>query len=181
MKGKFAKKLVTLCLAAVMSLACLAGCDGTSNDGGNTSADGSKTIMWLSNLTSGLNYETNKNYAEAICKELGYNLKIVYGDMYNDPDGNLTAVKNGMTKDVVGIIASQDGGIGAIMQEYPDLYVAGFATDMNSVYSDNPQFAVNADVLNSDKWLGTISDGHIDGKDLMEKNRSYNLPGICLS
>ncbi len=172
MKGKFFKKTLTIVFAAAMLLATLAGCGGEKGESG-AQAESKGTIMWLSNLTSGINYETNKNWAEAICKELGYELKIVYGDMFNDPDGNLQAVKNGMTKDVVGIISSQDGGIGAIMKEYPDLYVAGFGTDMNSVYSDNPQFAVNADVLNNDKWLGTIADGHINGKDLAKEDFDY--------
>ncbi|MBE5969673.1 MAG: hypothetical protein E7242_05515 [Lachnospiraceae bacterium] len=172
MKGKFLKKTLTLVFAGAMLLATLAGCGGEKSESG-AQAESKGTIMWLSNLTSGINYETNKNWAEAICKELGYELKIVYGDMFNDPDGNLQAVKNGMTNDVVGIISSQDGGIGAIMKEYPDLYVAGFGTDMNSVYSDNPQFAVNADVLNNDKWLGTIADGHINGKDLAKEDFDY--------
>ena len=59
------------------------------------------------------------NYATSVCEELGYEFQVVYGDMYNDPAANLSAVKNAMTKDVVAIIASQDGGIKDIMAEYP--------------------------------------------------------------
>lgn len=119
------------------------------------------TIMWLSNLTSGVQYDSTVNYLGAICEELGYNFTVVYGDGFNDAAGNLQAVKNGMTKDVVGIIASQDGGLLSIMEEYPDLYVAGYNTDMNSVFGGGE----NAAVLENDHFLGTIADGYIDGAD----------------
>lgn len=120
------------------------------------------TIMWLSNLTSGIQYESTVNYLNVLCDELGYDFTVVYGDSYNDAAGNLQAVKNGMTNSVVGLIASQDGGLNAIMEEYPELYVAGYNTDMNSVFGEGGE---NSAVLEKDHFLGTIADGHIDGHD----------------
>jgi len=70
------------------------------------SAASGGTIMWLSNLTSGVQYETTINYLTAICKELGYDFTVVYGDSFNDAAGNLQPVKNGMRSDVVGLITS---------------------------------------------------------------------------
>lgn len=127
---------------------------------GDVAASTGKTIMWLSNLSSGIAYDCGVNYAEAICAELGYEFKVVYGDMFNDPAGNLAAVKNEMSDDVVAIIASQDGGILNIMQEYPELYVCGYNTDMRSVYAED---GPNKDCLSNEKFLGTIVDGHADG------------------
>ncbi len=186
MKGIF-KKLIALGLSAAMVLS-LAACGGGSGNGGDTqapadsqapadtqaggdtqapagdeggsaSAEGG-TIMWMSNLSSGPSYEADMAYATDICNQLGYNFKVVYGDSFNDPAGNLSAVKNGMTNDVVGIIASQDGGIQNIMDEYPDLYVVGYNTDLLSVYGED---GASAGVLDSDKFLGTIVDGYADG------------------
>ncbi len=118
------------------------------------------TIMWLSNLSSGIQYETTRDYLTAICEKMGYQFTIVYGDGFNDAAGNLSAVQNGMTADVVGLIASQDGGIAAIMEQYPNLYVAGYNTDMTSVFGEG---GANAAVLSNDHFLGTICDGFADG------------------
>ena len=120
------------------------------------------TILWLSNLTSGAQYDSAVVYFTELCNALGYKFQVVYGDGFNDAAGNLQAVKNGMTNDVKGLIASQDGGLLAIMEEYPDLYVAGYNTDMNSVFGEGGE---NAAVLENDHFLGTIADGHIDGAD----------------
>lgn len=94
---------------------------------------------------------------------MGYKFTIVYGDGFNDAAGNLTAVQNGMTNDVVGIIASQDGGIAAIMEQYPNVYVAGYNSDMTSVFSEG---GANASVLSNDHFLGTICDGFADGANM---------------
>ena len=106
--------------------------------------------MWLSNLSSGPQYEAQKAYAEYLCDQMGYDFKVVYGDSQNDPDGNLQAVKNGMTSDVVGLILSQDGGVANIMEEYPDLWVVGHNSDFNSIYSDIPQVATSASVKDNE-------------------------------
>lgn len=119
--------------------------------------------MWLSNLSSGIQYEATRDYLTAICEKLGYKFTIVYGDMFNDAAGNLTAVSNGMTNDVVGLIASQDGGIAAIMEQYPELYVAGYATDMISVFAPG---GANEAALKNEKFLGTICDGYQNGADM---------------
>lgn len=126
---------------------------------GAASAEGG-TIMWLSNLSSGIQYEATRDYLTAICEKLGYKFTIVYGDMFNDAAGNLTAVSNGMTNDVVGLIASQDGGIAAIMEQYPELSVAGYATDMISVFAPG---GANEAALKNEKFLGTICDGYQNG------------------
>lgn len=145
---KFLALLLTLCL--LMSVTVFASAEGG-------------TIMWLSNISSGIQYETVRDYLGAICEKMGYKFTIVYGDMFNDAAGNLTAVQNGMTSDVVGIIASMDGGLDAIMEQYPDIYVAGYNTDMNSVYGEG---GANAAVLEKDHFLGTICDGFADGTNM---------------
>ncbi len=126
-------------------------------------AESNGTIMWLSNLSSGIQYEAARDYLQAICDAMGYDFTVVYGDSFNDAAGNLTAVQNGMTGDVKGIIASQDGGLAAIMEQYPDIYVAGYNTDMSSVFDEG---GVNAAVLENDHFLGTICDGFADGADM---------------
>ncbi len=146
------KNIISLILALALCLSMV----------GFASAEGG-TIMWLSNLSSGIQYETTRDYLTAICEKLGYKLTIVYGDMFNDAAGNLTAVSNGMTTDVVGLIASQDGGIAAIMEQYPELYVAGYNTDMTSVFTPG---GANEAVLKNDHFLGTICDGFQDGADM---------------
>lgn len=177
MKKNWWKKVLAVTLAAAMTVGTFTGCGeekGKQNTKGEEETekeDVSKkeegtakggTIMWLSNLTSGLQYETTVAYLTAICEELGYDFKVVYGDGYNDAAGNLAAVKNGMTSDVVGILTSQDGGLLSIMEEFPDVYVAGFNTDMVSVYGEGGE---NAAVLEKDHFLGTICDGYGDGAD----------------
>lgn len=146
------KKIISLILALAL---CLSMVSFASAEGG--------TIMWLSNLSSGIQYETTRDYLTAICEKMGYKFTIVYGDMFNDAAGNLTAVSNGMTTDVVGLIASQDGGIGAIMEQYPELYVAGYNTDMTSVFTPG---GANEAVLSNPKFLGTICDGFQDGANM---------------
>lgn len=121
------------------------------------------TIMWLANLSSGIQYESTRDYLTALCDAMGYGFTIVYGDGFNDAAGNLTAVSNGMTSDVVGIIASQDGGLLSIMEQYPDVYVAGYNTDMTSVFTEG---GPNAAVLENDHFLGTICDGFADGANM---------------
>ena len=146
------KKIISLILALALCLSMV----------GFASAEGG-TIMWLSNLSSGIQYEATRDYLTAICEKLGYKFTIVYGDMFNDAAGNLTAVSNGMTNDVVGLIASQDGGVAAIMEQYPELYVAGYATDMISVFAPG---GANEAALKNEKFLGTICDGYQNGADM---------------
>ena len=149
--------MVLILVIAIMVPAALFA-NGAQEEGG---VEKTGTILWLSNLSSGKQYEATKNYGKAICDELGYDFKVIYGDPYNDAAGNLSVVKNGMTPDVVGLIASQDGGLASIMEEFPDLYVAGYNTDMRSVYSGGP----NASVLENDHFLGTMLDGFANGAD----------------
>lgn len=171
-----AKRLLAAILAMVMILACMSGCGSTADDTPATNAPEADntvevapgkggTIMWMSHLTNGHQYDRTVTYLEAICEALGYELTVVYGDMANDAAGNLQAVKNGMTNDVVGLIASMDGGLLNIMEEYPELYVVGFATDMSSVYTEG---GANAACLENDHYLGTICDGFADGADLAQ-------------
>ena len=184
MKKNFVKRVLATVLSTTMIVgsltACGSGSDAASTDnstsGESTTAENSEaqqttstgeggTILWLSNLSSGIQYETTVTYLTAICDELGYHLSIAYGDSFNDAAGNLSAVKNAMTSDVVGLIASQDGGLASIMEEYPDLYVAGYNTEMNSVYGDGGE---NAAVLDNEHFLGTIVDGSADGADMAQ-------------
>ena len=101
----------------------------------NVTPEDRGTIMWLSTLTSGPQYDAILNYMTAVCDALGYEVTVVYADSNNDAAGNLQAVRNGMTNDVVGLIAGQDGGLASIMDEYPELYVIGLDTDLRSVFA----------------------------------------------
>lgn len=132
-----------------------------ADDGADVEHKG--TIMWLAHISSGISYESFVNYGEAVCKELGYTFQVVYGDMFNDPAGNLSAVKNAMTDDVVAIISSFDGGIQNIMDEYPDLYVCGFNCEMLGVYGEG---GPAASCLENDHYLGTIIDGRKTGTEM---------------
>lgn len=178
MKAKLFKRVLAMTAATVLSVATLVGCGSASESASgeaasNTAATDGGTILWMSNLSSGAQYDAMVAYGTKLCEQMGYNLKIVYGDGFNDPDGNLTAVKNGMTSDVKGILVSQDGGIQAIMDEYPDIPVAAFNTDMNSVFSEDANIASNAAVKDYPNFLGTIADGHIDGADTAKQNFEF--------
>ena len=118
------------------------------------------TIMWLSNLTGGAQYDATCAYLEALCKALGYEFEVVFGDPFNDAANNLLAVQNAMTDEVVGLITSQDGGLKDIMEAYPELWVAGYNCDMRSVYAAD---GANAACATNEKYLGTIADGYADG------------------
>jgi ABC-type sugar transport system substrate-binding protein len=133
--------------------------EATGTEPSGTEAGG--TILLLSNLSSGPQYEVMNELATNMLGELGYDLEIVYGDPYNDPAGNLQAVQNAMNSNVVGIITTQDGGIKDIMDAYPELYVAGYNTDMISVFNEG---GANAAVKDNDMFLGTIVDGYYDGE-----------------
>lgn len=152
MKNTFVKKFFMVLgvsmFASAMSIPALAAENGT--------------ILWMSNQSSGTLYDFNTQYMKAICEQLGYDFSIVVGDGFNDPAANLNAVKSAMTDDVKGIILSQDGGAASIMEEYPDVYVAGLLSDMNSVYDES---GANHILLENDHYLGTICDGHADGAD----------------
>lgn len=132
--------------------------EGKATEAG-TDAD-NKSIIWLANMSSGPQYEGAVNYAKYVAGSMGYDFKVVYGDSFNDPNGNLSAVKNAMTKDVVAVISSQDGGIQNICDEYPELYVCGYNTAMDAVYADGGTAAA---LKENDHFLGTITDGHYDG------------------
>ena len=154
MKKGLLKRVLAI-VACVSLLACAAPVMAEEAPAGGS-------IMWLSNLTAGAQYEATVNYLTEICNELGYNFVVVYGDSFNDAAGNLQQVKNGMTSDTVGLIVTQDGGLQAIMEEYPELYVVGYNTDLNSVFGEGGE---NAGCLENDHFLGTIADGYIDGAD----------------
>lgn len=170
------KKILAMLLALCMVFA-LAACGGdpvetdTNTDPGTVETpDGTGsetpenehkgTILWLAHISSGPQYDHDFNYLTACCEALGYDFSVVYGDMNNDAAGNLLNIQNAMTDDVVGLITSQDGGLKDIMEAYPDLYVAGFSTDLRSVYEEG---GLNADCLANDHFLGTIADGYGNG------------------
>ncbi len=184
MKHQWLKKALALGMACLMTAGVLAGCGSSNSANTNTSnssesaapaassesekpaaesttADGGK-ILYLSNLTSGAYYDYYVAFYQQACADLGYKFEVVYGDGYNDPDGNLTAVRNAYTSDVVAMIACQDGGLEAIMEEYPDMYVATINSNMDSIYTDG---GVNAGLLENDHYLGSIGDGYIAGED----------------
>lgn len=174
------KKIIALVLALAMTLSMAACGAPVAEEPKPAETDGAVaqtpeapvyedmgTIMWLSNISSGIAYDVTMAYMTALCDALGYEFTAVYGDPFNDAAGNLNAVMNGMTDDVVGLITSQDGGLAAIMEEYPDLWVVGYNTDLRSVYTEGGE---NAACLQNDKFLGTICDGYADGAKLGQQN-----------
>ena len=170
------KKTLALILALAMALSCLAACGnpgsagseapapGTSEAGqNNPSGEDNGKILFMANLNAGPQYDAYLAYLDMVCGNLGYTYEVILGDESNDPAGNLTAVQNAMTNDVVGLIACQDGGLSEILAEYPDLYVAGFASDMASVYDEG---GTNASVKDNDHFLGTVADQYVNGADV---------------
>jgi len=138
--------------------------DNSEDTSANANADGGK-ILLLTSSSSGAIYDFNLAYMDMWTKELGYTYEVVYGDGSNDPAGNLQAVKNAMTKDVVGLIVMQDGGISNILDEFPDLYVVGIASDMASVYGAE---GASASAATNERFLGTVAGGYAKGVDIGE-------------
>lgn len=170
------KKTLVMLLTLVMLFG-LAACGGQSTDGPAPSSgipaesdrpagsdrEGMGTILWLSDPTDDLQHRASANYLADLCRALGYEFAEVRGDAYNDPANNLLAVYSGMSEDVVGLITSLDGGLAAIMEAYPDVWVAGYNTDMRTVYAENGE---NAACLQNPRFLGTIADGFGEGVEL---------------
>ena len=168
------KKILAMLLALAMVFS-LAACNGEQSTGDpspnpSTPAESPPpegpgreemgTILWLSNPTDGPQHEASATYLAALCQALGYEFTEVSGDAFNDAANNLLAVQSGMSEEVVGIITSRDGGLAAIMDLYPDIWVAGFNTDMRTVYAEDGE---NAACLQNPKFLGTIADGYGNG------------------
>jgi len=168
------KKLIAvlLTLALILSLAIAP-----------AAAESKGKILWLSNLNSGIQYEFYVAYWKMMAEQLGYTFEVVYGDMSNDPAGNLKQVKNAYTSDVKGIIISMDGGVVNIMDEYKDLWVVGFFSDMDSVFNDD---GPSHDCMNREKFLGNMGDNYISGTSLGEAYaaeviaRGYKKVATCI-
>lgn len=147
------------------------------------SAEGKGKILYLSNLNSGAQYEFYVAYLNMMAEQLGYTVEIVYADGFNDPAGNLKNVKNAYTSDVVGLIATQDGGLVNIMEEYPDMWVVGFFSDFDSVFNEG---GTSEGVLQKDHFLGLMGDNYISGTALGEAYaeeviaRSYKKVSTCI-
>ena len=159
------KKVTAAAASAILAVSMLGGCgassDTSKDSGGEDAAKGGKLLL-MSNVNSGAMYDFNIAFMDTWTQELGYTYEVIYGDSANDPAGNLNAVKNAMTDDVVGLIAMQDGGLVDIMTEYPELYVAGMGNDMLSVYGEG---GANAAVADNDHFLGSVAGGYADGED----------------
>lgn len=173
---KNTKKVMASLVASVLTVAFLGACGSSASNeatmtessaktettGNNTATEDLKLLL-LVNTSSGPVYDFSIAYMDMWTEQLGYTYEIVYGDSSNDPAGNLSAVKNAMTSDVVGLIMMQDGGVSAIMSEYPDLYVAGLASDMASVYGEE---GASAAAATNEKFLGTVAGGYAQGEDI---------------
>ncbi len=169
------KRVVAGALMATFAVTTLASCGSetttTETEGTTETAEGEEAkpetkggkILFMVSSSSGAVYDFNVAYMDMWMEELGYTYEIIYGDASNDPAGNLTAVKNAMTSDVVGLIAMQDGGISNILDEYPELYVVGFHNDMASVYGEG---GASAAAATNDHFLGTVAGGYASGVDI---------------
>ncbi|MDO4867141.1 MAG: hypothetical protein Q4C10_11355 [Clostridia bacterium] len=147
------------------------------------SAEGKGKILYLSNLNSGAQYEFYVAYLNMMAEQLGYTVEIVYGDGFNDPAGNLKAVKNAYTSDVVGLISCMDGGLINIMEEYPDMWVVGFFSDFDNVFNAG---GTSEGVLQKDHFLGLMGDNYISGTAVGEAYaeeviaRGYKRVSTCI-
>ena len=181
------KKVTAAAASAILAVSMLGGCgassDTSKDSGGEDAAKGGKLLL-MSNVNSGAMYDFNIAFMDTWTQELGYTYEVIYGDSANDPAGNLNAVKNAMTDDVVGLIAMQDGGLVDIMTEYPELYVAGMGNDMLSVYGEG---GANAAVADNDHFLGSVAGGYADGEDTGKMfaqaiiDAGYEKVAICMS
>ncbi len=177
------KRIMSLLMAMILLLATLSACGQAADEESTTSTNetaneessqeevtsetavetvGGK-ILFMVNTSSGPVYDFSIKYMEMWTKELGYTYEIIYGDPANDPAGNLTSVKNAMTNDVKGLVMMQDGGVSAIMDEYPELYVVGLATDMASVFNEE---GTSASVRGNANFLGTVAGGYANGENI---------------
>lgn len=190
---KILTRVLSVMTAAILVIGTLGGCGTSSPSASTTTPDSSEVkenvgdaqnveggkILFLSSLTEGAFYDYDVAYYETMCEELGYDFQVVYADAANDPDGNLTRVKNAYTDDVVGLITMVDGGIGAIMEEYPELYVASLAYGMNAIYSEQ---AATPELKDNDHWLGGINessgDGEKYGKEVAQKVIDYGYTKV---
>ena len=150
------KKTLAMLLTLVMLLS-LAACGGgeqptgdpapttgapaQSGDPADPGPEEGGIILWLSDPADDAVHKASADYLDALCRALGYEFAEVRGDAYNDPANNLLAVQSVMSDAVVGIVASLDGGLAAIMEAYPQLWVAGYRTDMRSVYTEGGENA----------------------------------------
>ena len=144
------KKRMIAATSAMLMLCPTTTCMAASENG---------SIMLLSNVSSGPTYDALTTILNGMGSELGYDIKVAYGDSFNDPAGNLSAVKNAMTDDVKAVIMMQDGGVQNIMDEYPDLYVAGYTTAMDSVYTND---GASVAVRDNDHFLCTVAGDYVD-------------------
>ena len=172
------KRIISVMLALTLALTVLVAPGAMAE-----SATGGK-ILFMANTSSGAVYDFNVAYMDMWMSELGYDWEMIYGDSANDPAGNLAAVQNAMTSDVVALIACQDGGIGDIMAEYPEIYVVGYLNDMASVYSEGGASAACKD---NDHFLGTVASGLANGEDIGKMyaqqviDAGYKKIAICMS
>lgn len=156
------KNLFSKVLTVLLILSLFTACGTNEEPVAETEYVGGK-ILFLSANQSGPVYDFNLAFLDMWTQELGYSYEVIYGDSSNDPAGNLQAVKNAMTDDVVGLIAMQDGGIVNILDEYPNLHVVGLASDMASVYAEG---GASAAAATNEKFLGTVAGGYSSGVDI---------------
>lgn len=156
------KNLFSKVLTVLLMLSLFTACSTNEEPVAETEYVGGK-ILFLSANQSGPVYDFNLAFLDMWTQELGYSYEVIYGDSSNDPAGNLQAVKNAMTDDVVGLIAMQDGGIVNILDEYPNLHVVGLASDMASVYAEG---GASAAAATNEKFLGTVAGGYASGVDI---------------
>ena len=185
--NKVTKRIAAAVLVSSVAVTTLMGCGGSevpkeTNNAEETTKGGK--ILLMANSSSGPMYYFNLAYMDMWTEELGYTYEVIYGDAANDPAGNLNAVKNAMTSDVVGLITMQDGGIADIMAEYPELYVAGVGSDMASVYSEGGASVAAAE---NDHFLGTVAPGYVNGIEVGKmfakaiEDAGYKKIAVCMS
>ncbi len=165
------KKFAAVGLAAVMSVASLAGCGSdSSNQTANTGSAGTETASESSVKTkhhkigvglytdSGKAVEAIKAYLGGISKTV--DCEFVYTTLSTyDEATNLTEVQNLISSGCEGIILTADMGTTSIIEECQSagVYLAGFLCDYNQ-----SMYTAHEAVFENDYFLGTVCDGWAD-------------------
>ncbi len=110
---------------------------------------------------SGTAFEAIRATYNQISRATGINFKFVKGSNY-DEAANVTAVQNLIAAGANGIIMTMDSGMQSILREakFANVYVAGFLNSMGQSHDK---------IKDNEHYLGTVSDGYLDGAKIGEK------------
>lgn len=163
------KKVISLLLMICMIFTFTA-CGNKENTKSNTQGSAkTEEKVDLSDVTigivgysdSGTMYNSIVTYYNDITKATGIKFKFVKGSSF-DEAANVTAVQNLIASGCNGIIMNMDSGMSSIMKEAEaaNVYVAGYLNSMDQSLKK---------IKDNKYFLGTVSDGYIDGAKIGQK------------